>query len=199
MPKLLGRLHPTWGVPRPAMWFNLLVSFLFLFFFRGWGTLAAVISVATIISYLTGPVSVMTLRRTAPEMHRPFRLVGLPVLAAIGFVMATELLYWAKWPLTGEIILLMVVALPVYFYYQARNGWHDFSRQLRGAWWLIVYLPVIAALSWAGSAKFGGKDYLTWGWDLAVVAAVGLVFYVWGVKSGWRTASIEAARADLWM
>ena len=199
LPKILGTVHPKWGVPRPAMWVNLAVSFLFLFFFRGWGTLAAVISVATIISYLTGPVSVMTLRRTAPDMHRPFRLVGLPVLAGIGFVMATELLYWAKWPLTGEIILLMVVALPVYFYYQARNAWRDFGRQLRGAWWLIVYLPVIAALSWAGSAKFGGRDYLTWGWDLAVVGAVGLVFYIWGVKSGWRTASIEAARADLWV
>ena len=199
LPKILGRLHPVYGTPRPAMWLNLAVAFLFLFFFRGWGTLAAVISVATIIAYLTGPVAVMTLRRTAPELHRPFRLVGLPVLAGIGFVMSTELLYWAKWPLTGEVLLLMVVALPVYFYYQARSGWHDFGRQLRGALWLIAYLPALAALSWAGSAKFGGKDYVTWGWDLAVVAVVGLVFYAWGVNSGWRTASIEEARADLWI
>ena len=35
--------------------------------------------------------------------------------------MSAELLYWAKWPLTGQIILLMVVALPVYFYYQAKH------------------------------------------------------------------------------
>jgi len=193
LPKLLGRLHPVHGVPRPAMWLNLAVSFLFLFFFRGWGTLAAVISVATIISYLTGPVSVMTLRRTAPSLHRPFRLTGLPLLAGVAFVMATELLYWAKWPLTGEIILLMGVALPVYFYYQARAGWHDFGRQLGGAWWLIVYLPAIAALSWAGSTRFGGQGYLAYGWDLALVALVGLVFYGWGVRSGWRTPAVEAA------
>ncbi|HEY5311626.1 MAG TPA: APC family permease, partial [Pirellulales bacterium] len=121
LPKVFGRVHPKWGVPRPAMWLNLVVSFLFLFFFRGWDSLAAVISVATIISYLTGPVSVMTLRRTAPELHRPLRLAGLSVLAGIAFIMSTELLYWAKWPLTGEIILLMVVALPVYFYYQAKS------------------------------------------------------------------------------
>ncbi|GAA0707613.1 APC family permease [Dokdonella soli] len=197
LPKLFGRLHPRFGIPRPAMWLNLAVSFLFLFFFRGWGTLAAVISVATIISYLTGPVAVMTLRRTAPDLHRPFRLSGLSILAAVAFVFSTELLYWAKWPLTGEIILLMAVALPVYFYYQARAGWHDFGRQLRGAWWLIVYLPVVAALSWAGSAKFGGRDYLTWGWDLAAVAVIGLAFYVWGVKSGWRTPSVEAAHGEI--
>ena len=196
LPKLLGRIDPRWGVPRPAMWLNLAVSFLFLFFFRGWGTLAAVISVATIISYLTGPVSVMTLRRTAPDLYRPFRLRGLPILAGIAFIMSTELLYWARWPLTGEIILLIVVALPLYFYYQAKAGWHDFGRQLKGAWWLVCYLPTLAAVSWLGSTAFGGKGYLPYGWDLVVVAAIGLVFYLWGARSGWRTPSVEAARLE---
>ena len=197
MPKILGRVHPVWGVPRPVMWFNLVVSYIFLFFFRGWGTLAAVISVATIISYMTGPVSAMSLRRTAPDLHRPFRLNALPVLAAFAFVFATELLYWAKWPLTGEIILLMVVALPVYFYYQAKAGWRDFDRQLKGAWWLIAYLPVIALLSWGGSERFGGKGYLPYGWDLAVIAVVGFAFYLWGVRSGWRTPAVEAAHGHV--
>jgi len=32
--------------------------------------------------------------------------------------------------------------------------------------------------------------------DLVVVAAIGLVFYVWGVKSGWRTPSVEAAQLE---
>jgi amino acid transporter len=196
LPSVLGKLNPVYGVPRPAMWLNLAVSFLFLFFFRGWGTLAAVISVATIISYMTGPVSAMTLRRTAEKMHRPLRLAGLPVLAALAFIFATELLYWARWPLTGEIILLMVVALPVYLFYQAKTGWPDFARQLRAAWWLIVYLPTIALLSWAGSSKFGGHDYLTWGVDLVVVAAVGLVFFMWGVRSGWSTPAVEQAHLD---
>ncbi|GHH57617.1 MAG: APC family permease [Gammaproteobacteria bacterium] len=195
MPAVLGKVHAKWGVPRPAMFFNLAVSYLFLFFFRGWGTLAAVISVATIISYLTGPISAMTLRRTAPDVHRPLRVFAMPVLAGIAFVMATELLYWARWPLTGEIILLMVVALPVYFYYQARQGFKDFRRNLKGAAWMIAYLPAIALLSWAGSTTFGGHGYLAYGTDLAVVALVGLAFYAWGVRSGWRTPAIEKAVA----
>jgi hypothetical protein len=32
--------------------------------------------------------------------------------------------------------------------------------------------------------------------DLAVVAVIGLVFYLWGVKSGWRTPSVEAAQLE---
>ncbi|URL57712.1 APC family permease [Luteibacter flocculans] len=194
LPKIFGHIHPRFGIPRPAMWLNLVVSFIFLFFFRGWGTLAAVISVSTIISYLTGPVSVMTLRRTAPELKRPLRIPGLPILAALAFIFATELLYWAKWPLTGEIILLMVVALPIYFYYTAKSGWEDFRRHLKGAWWLIVYLPVIAAVSWGGSKTFGGHDYIPYGYDLALVAVIGVVFYFWGIATGWRTPMVEAAR-----
>ncbi|MGN2245942.1 APC family permease [Frateuria sp. GZRR35] len=194
LPRIFGSIDPKSGVPRPAMWLNLVVSFLFLFFFRGWDSLAAVISVATIISYLTGPVSVMTLRRTAPELHRPFKLAGLPIIAGIAFIMSAELLYWAKWPLTGEIILLMVVALPVYFYYTAKHGWHEFGRHLKGAWWLIAYLITLAAVSRIGSAKFGGLDYIPYGYDLAVVGVIGLVFYLWGVASGWRTPAIEAER-----
>jgi amino acid transporter len=196
LPRVLGKLHPAYGVPRPAMWFNLLVSFLFLFFFRGWGTLAAVISVPMIISYMTGPVSAMVLRRTAERIHRPFHLVGLPFIAALAFIFATELLYWAKWPLTGQIIPLIVAALPVYLFYQAKNRWADFGRQLRASWWLIVYLPTIAFVSWAGSARFGGRDYLTWGWDLVIVAALGLLFFIWGVKSGWSTPAVQVALID---
>lgn len=192
LPRVLGKVHAHWGVPRPAMFVNLAVSYLFLFFFRGWGTLAAVISVATIISYLTGPVSAMTLRRTAADVHRPLRVFAMPVVAAAAFVMATELLYWARWPLTGEIILLMVVALPVYFYYQAKQGWNGFGKHLKGAAWMIAYLPAIALVSWAGSTTFGGHGYLPYGIDLVVVAALGLVFFLWGARSGWRTPAIAA-------
>jgi amino acid transporter len=197
LPTVLGFLHPVYAVPRAAMGFNLIVSFLFLFFFRGWGTLAAVISVALVISYLIGPVSSLALRRTAAAMPRPFRVAGLPVIAALAFTFATELLYWAQWPLTGEIILLIVVALPLYLFYQAKNRWVDFGRQLRASWWLILYLPTIALVSWAGSARFGGHDYLTWGWDLGVVAALGLIFFIWGVRSGWSTPAVQQAQIDL--
>ena len=196
LPKVLGKLHPKWGVPRPAMWVNLAVSYIFLWHAGSWDSLADIIGVATVISYLTGPVSVMTLRRTAPKLHRPLRIIGLPVLACIAFILATELLYWATWPLTGYIILLMAVALPVYLYYQYKQGWQDFGRQLQGAWWLICYLPVVAALSWAGSDKFKGHNYIPYGWDLLLVAVVGMLFYIWGVKSGWSTPSVEEAQLE---
>jgi amino acid transporter len=174
------------------MWFNLLVSFIFLFFFRGWGKLAAVISVATIITYLVVPVSVMVLRRTAPDLHRPLRVPGLQILAPIAFVLATLMLFWARWPHTGEIMLLLILPLPVYFYYQGQSGWSHFPRHLRASWWLLTYLLVITALSWAGSKEFEGHDYIRYGWDQLSVALAALIFYFWGLRSGWRTPAVES-------
>jgi amino acid transporter len=192
LPRLFGHVHSRYGIPRPAMWFNLLVSFLFLFFFRGWGRLAAVISVATIITYLVVPVSVEVLRRTAPEMHRPWSCPALSVLAPTAFVLATLMLYWARWPHTGEIMLLLLLPIPVYLYSQAKGGWLDFGRHLQGAWWLIAYLAAVVALSWAGSKEFEGRGYIGYGWDQLCVVLVAMGFFFWGVRSGWRTPALAA-------
>lgn len=194
LPKIFGQVHPRFGIPRPAMWFNLLVSFTFLFFFRGWGKLAEVISVATIITYLVVPVSVVVLRRTAPDLHRPLRVPGLHVLAPIAFVLATLMLYWARWPHTRDIMLLLILPLPIYLYSQAKSGWSGFGRQLKGAWWLIAYLLAVVALSWAGSKEFEGQGYISSPWDQLCVTAVALVFFFWGMRSGWQTPALEAAK-----
>ncbi|MDH4554128.1 APC family permease [Pseudomonas sp. BN417] len=191
MPKIFGNLHPIYGVPRQAMWFNLGVSFVFLFFFRGWGALAAVISVATIISFLTGPISLMGLRKSAPDVPRPLKLKGMSLVAPFAFVCASLVLYWAHWPLTGQVILLVVAALPIFFYFQAKSGWKGFSQDLRAAAWLIGYLPVMAAVSYLGSKEFGGIGMLPEGWDMAVVAVLALAFYHLGVRSGYRTHYLD--------
>jgi amino acid transporter len=195
IPRILGRVNPRFGIPRPAMWFNLAVSFVFLFFFRGWGKLAAVISVATIITYLVVPISVIVLRHTAPHLHRPLRVPGLRILAPIAFVLSSLMLFWARWPHTAQIMLLLVLPLPFYLYYQGQSGWPYFAKNLRAAWWLAGYLVTMCLLSWAGSTEFEGRGYLPYGWDQACVALAALGFYRWGIASGWSTPAVQAVES----
>lgn len=185
-PRVLGRIHPAYGVPRPALWLSLAVSLVFLLMFRGWGTLAEVISVAMIISYVTGPVSAAVLRRTEPDVPRPSRISGLPVLAPLGFVAASLLLYWSRWPLTGEVIGIVALGIPIYVYYTWKQRGLGFSPHERGGVWLVAYLGWIALLSALGSHTFGGYGVLPYGVDMVVVAVTSLGFYYWGVRSGWR-------------
>ncbi|MCO6008615.1 APC family permease [Actinoallomurus purpureus] len=192
-PKILGYVHPKYGIPQPAMWFNLAVSFVFLFTFRGWGSLASVISVATVISYVTGPVSAMVLRRTCPDLRRPARAPALKIIAPAGFMFASLLLFWSTWPLTGEVIGIMALGLPLYVYYGWRQRFAGWAPHLRAGIWLVVYLGWMVLLSALGSAKFGGHGVLPYGVDMAVVAVTSLGFYAWGVRSGWAGPSREVA------
>jgi len=41
--------------------------------------------------------------------------------------------------------------------------------------------------SLVGSKQFGGSGLLPYGWDMLIVALVSLVFYYWGVNSGYRS------------
>ncbi|HEY1772124.1 MAG TPA: APC family permease [Gammaproteobacteria bacterium] len=195
--KIFGRVHPVYGIPRPAMWLNLAVAFLFFFWFQGWDKGAGITSVACIISYLIGPVSVAVLRNIAPERQRPLKLPALKWVAGAAFTLATLALYWAQWPLTGEVIAVMLCGLPLWFYFEWRAGWPEFHKQMGGAWWLVVYMPTIAILSYIGSTQFGGKGYIPFGWDLLVVAIAGAGFFLWGVKSGWKTVHLEASEQTL--
>jgi amino acid transporter len=197
LPKVFGFVHPVYGVPRPAMWLNLAVAFIFFFWFRGWDTGADVTSVACVLSYLIGPVSVAVLRNIAPEKPRPLKLPALKWLAGAAFTLGTLVLYWARWPLTGEVIVTLLPVLLLWGYYEAQNGWKDFGQHLRGALWLLIYLPGVALLSYIGSVQFGGHGYLPFGWDLLIVAVFGAGFFLWGLKSGWKTVHLEASGETL--
>ncbi|MEV7781895.1 APC family permease [Kitasatospora sp. NPDC088351] len=197
LPAVFGRVDPKTGIPRPALLLNLLIAFLFLAVFRGWGSLAEIVSVATVISYITGPVAVMALRRLAPELPRPVRLRAMPVIAPTAMVFGSLVLYWARWPLTGKVILLMAAGLPIWAWYELRKPWAELKPHLKAGVWMIAYLFVMAGVSWAGSADFGGHGYLPEGWDLLIVAVLALAFYRWGLRSAWQNPSLDAVKHEL--
>ncbi|MFJ8040102.1 APC family permease [Kitasatospora sp. NPDC096147] len=199
LPGVFGKVDPKSGIPRPAMLLNLAIAFLFLAVFRGWGALAAIVSVATVISYVTGPVAAVALRRIAPELPRPVRLRQLPWLAPLAFVFGTLVLYWARWPLTGQVLLIIGAGLPVYAWYEWRahraDPAHDLARHLRSGLWLVVYLVAMALVSWLGGTEFGGLGYLAPGWDVLLVALIGFATYRWGLASAWRGPALDEAVA----
>lgn len=196
LPGVFGKVDPKTGVPRPALLLNLGVAFAFLAVFRGWGSLAEIVSVATVISYITGPVAVMSLRRIAPDMPRPIRLKAMPVIAPIAMVFGSLVLYWAKWPLTGKVILIMAIGLPVWAWYELRKPFEQLKPHLKAGAWMVAYLFVMAFVSYCGSRDYGGRGWLPAGWDLLIVAVIGLAFYFWGVRASWVNPTLDEARRE---
>lgn len=184
LPSFLENVHPVFGVPRAAIITNLVVSLAALYFFPNWEGLAAVISLTCVIGFLTGPISAATLRRVAPQVARPLRVSGMNIIAPIAFILGSLLVYWSTWPLNGQIMLVILLAAPLYLYAQARRGWQDTAQQLRSGIWLLAYLLCMTALSYLGGKPFGGLGLIPYGWDMVAVAVLALAFYFWALNSG---------------
>ncbi|MFT3742388.1 MAG: APC family permease [Gammaproteobacteria bacterium] len=196
MPAAFGQLHPKYAIPRNAMWASLVLGFIFLWIFRGWGSLANVISIMNTLSYIAGPLAVAGLRRIEPNWRSPCRISGMSIIAPIAFIIMSLIVYWSRWPLTGQVLLVIFAGLFIYLYYQAKNGWLDFNQHLKSGTWLVFYLLAMALLSWLGGTEFGGVNFLRGPYDQISVIIVALIFYYWGVASAWQTPLLQQFKSN---
>lgn len=195
MPKKTGVLHPKFLVPRNAMWVSLILGFVFLWIFRGWGNLANVISIMNTISYGAGPLAAAALRYILPDWKSPCRIPGMKLIAPLAFVIVSLIVYWSRWPLTGEVLFVIFGGLVIYFYFQFNNK-QNLMAHLKSGLWFVCYLLAMALLSWLGSHEFGGIGLLKGPYDQLSVAIAALIFYRWSVKSAWITPLIQAFRQN---
>lgn len=183
IPSFIGKINQKYGIPRVAMIVNLVLSMLMVSVFRSWSTLATVISTSTLIAYLTGPVTAVAFRKLAPNFKRPVKLKNLGWMAPLSFVLASLAIYWAMWPTTVEVILVILIGLPFYFYYEYRAGYVDTRKAFYSSMWMIIYLIFISIMSYIGSTEFNGINWIHYPWDFVVIALASLAFYYWGIKT----------------
>lgn len=183
LPEWLGRLNQKYLIPRYAMVTDLVLATILVSLFRNWNLLATVITAATLIAYLTGPVTVMTLRKISPDLDRPFKPRYMPWLAPIAFVLTSLAIYWSMWPTTIQVILVIALGLPIYIYYEIHYQHSNLKAQLKHCWWMIVYLIFMSIMSYVGSSGFGGQDWIKYPFDFVVIIIISLCFYYWGIKS----------------
>nr|WP_186335495.1 APC family permease [Staphylococcus xylosus] len=194
IPKFLGKMNEKYNIPRVAIIFNAIISMLMVSLFRDWATLASVISTATLVAYLTGPTTVISLRKMAPNMHRPFRANLLKFMAPFSFVMASLAIYWAMWPTTAQVIFIIILGLPIYFFYEYKMNWKNTKKQIGGSLWIILYLIVLATLSFIGSKEFNGMDWIHYPYDFVVIIIIALMFYKFGTSSYFESIYFKRAK-----
>lgn len=203
-PARLARLSAS-GEPIGALVLTFLAGILFLLPFPSWQAMAGVVSDVLVLTYVSGPVAVAVLRRDVPYLRRPFRVPWLRLLAPIGFAIGSLLVFWSGWPTVGEVVMAEFAGLIVYAASYLRRGRprEERARSL----WLVTYLLAMTALSYVGSfhsasaaTLYGplvGRDLLPAPWDSVTVAALSVVFYFWGVRSGRITQALRAIRPYL--
>jgi amino acid transporter len=141
---------------------------------------------------LAGPIAFTTLRKHEATRYRPFRLPCGNIVAPLSFIVCTLVLYWSSWPLDGEVIFVILIGLVIYAYYQHKQGWSTFPKQLKSSIWFITYLVVVAGISFIGCKNFGGLGYITPLWSQVLIIAAAIFFFIWARNSYYKKEFVSA-------
>jgi APA family basic amino acid/polyamine antiporter len=123
--KKTGTLN-EFGVPQFGLWIQCLVASLLCLSGR-YGDLLDMISFVVVIFYMLTIAGIFILRVKRPDVERPYKAIGYPILPAIYIIMGTAfciLLCIYKWqyPIYGLVIVL--IGIPLYYISQ-RNVKHE--------------------------------------------------------------------------
>ena len=115
-------------------------------------------------------------------------------MAPFSFVLASLAIYWAMWPTTAEVIFIIILGLPIYFFYEYKMNWKNTKKQIGGSLWIILYLIILAFLSFIGSKEFKGMNWIHYPYDFVVIIIVALIFYKLGTTSYFESVYFKRAK-----
>lgn len=169
-------------VPTRAILVNYFAG-LFLFLpFPGWQSMVGFIISCFIVSYIIGPIALIGLRKTQPNISRPFKLPCVHLIAFLAFYICNLLIYWTGWQTVSRMMIAMMIGL-IYFLVRVcyqKNGL--LKRQWLASWWIFPYLASMSLASYLGT--FGnGRNILPFGIDFAVIGLISLVAFLFALLS----------------
>ncbi|MEM0140062.1 MAG: APC family permease [Ferroplasma sp.] len=104
-------------VPAKALVLGFVLGLFFIYEFPGWDLLIGIITSTLVVAYIVGPASINILRKSAPDVERPFTLKFAKVIAPVAFVFTVLVVYWSGWPLAGEVVFATLAGLFMFLYY----------------------------------------------------------------------------------
>ncbi|MEJ8574692.1 APC family permease [Microbaculum marinum] len=132
-------------------------------------------SSAIVLSLCIGPLAVVAMRKQLPRRRRPIRLPAAAVMAPLGFIVATLIIYWSGWGTIWRLDIGLAAGLLIYVVKRRLEPGDD-PVDLTSARWLFIYIIGVNAVSYLGTFG-GGIAVLPFGWDMAVLAAFSLVCF----------------------
>ena len=118
-----ARVDPMHHTPRFALLVQCIWTVL-LILSGSYSDLLDYVIFAALLFYILTIAALFVLRRTQPNLERPYRAFGYPVLPALYIVAAALiaiLLIIYKWQNAGRGLLIVVLGLPVYFLWRRRR------------------------------------------------------------------------------
>jgi len=173
-------------IPIVALIASVVIGCVFFLPLPSWYLLVGYISSATALTFIMGSLQLQVMRRTAPNLPRPFRMPWGPLLSPLGFLAASMLIYWSGFKVLNGVVASVFIGLCIYTFFHAPNsGW------MRRPIGIIIGVLFLAA--WIVTQAFGpiGANQLSFPIFFVLSVAEVIVFTV----VTWLVSNREGKRA----
>ena len=121
LPGVFSRLHPRFQTPTAATWLlggivSLIAAFVPI------ALLGELVSIGTLFAFILVCAGVLYLRRTQPELERPFRCPGLPAVPILGILSCLYLIAGLPGSTQLRLVVWLLVGFVIYFGYSRHHS-----------------------------------------------------------------------------
>ena len=121
LPEWAGRVHPRLHTPH----ISTIVTGVVVALAAGLtpiGTLGNLVSIGTLMAFVIVSLGIIVMRRTQPDLPRPFRMPLVPALPILSALVSLILMAGLPWETWERLILWMVLGIVLYFAYGYRRS-----------------------------------------------------------------------------
>jgi amino acid transporter len=190
-PSGLGRTTNR-GVPLISMLLAFVVGLVIFLPFPSWQQLVGFITSATVLSFGSGPLVLVAMRKQIPDQERPFRLPGGHVIPFLAFWSSNMIVYWTGWETNYKLFLAVVLGLILLGVTLAvhRGRGEEHHWDWKGGSWYWPWLAGLAFFSWI-SDYGGGLGWLHFDSAIPVMLVFSAVIYWYASTCLLSTAAVE--------
>jgi APA family basic amino acid/polyamine antiporter len=124
LPKIFSDIHPVWRTP----WRSNMLFMVFVSLFAGFipiSVLGEMTSIGTLLAFVIVCFGVMVLRRTRPDLPRPFRTPWVPLIPIAGIVVCMAMMVSLDIGTWIRLFVWLAIGFVVYFGYSRRQHGPD--------------------------------------------------------------------------
>ena len=121
LPEWAGRVHPRFHTPH----ISTLVTGIVVALAAGLtpiGTLGSLVSIGTLMAFVIVSIGIIVLRRTRPDLDRPFRMPWVPVLPVLSAAVSFTLMIGLPRATWERLVIWMALGVVLYFTYGRRHS-----------------------------------------------------------------------------